>query len=80
MKFEEIKVVSVFGAGLMGHGIAQVMAQQGYNVFLRDVTQELIEAGLNGIKKSLQKGVEKGGLSQEQAEESRAYTRPNRPH
>ena len=70
MKFEDIKVVSVFGVGIMGHGIAQVMAQQGYNVFLRDVTQELIEAGLNGIKKSLQKVVEKGGLSQEQAEET----------
>jgi len=70
MKFEDIKVVSVFGAGIMGHGIAQSMAQQGYTVFLRDISQELIEAGLSGMKKSLQKSVEKGVISQEQAEEA----------
>ena len=72
MRFEDIKVVSVFGAGIMGHGIAQSMAQQGYTVFLRDISPELIEAGLSGMKKSLQKTVEKGVISQEQAEETLA--------
>ena len=70
MKFEDIKVVSVFGAGTMGHGIAQAMAQQGYRVFMRDISQERIESGLNGIKKSLQKSVEKEVLSKEQADET----------
>jgi len=68
MKFEDIKVVSVFGSGTMGHGIAQVMAQQGYKTFLRDISQELIEAGLHGIKKSLQKAIEKEVLTKELAE------------
>lgn len=60
MKFENIKVVSVFGAGLMGAGIAQIMAEQGYKVLMRDVGQEFLDAGLELIKKSLQKLLQKG--------------------
>ncbi len=59
MEFEDIKVVSIFGAGRMGHGIAQVMALQDYKVILADVSQEFLDAGLNALKKSLQKAVER---------------------
>lgn len=48
----------------MGHGIAQIMAQQGYKVLLGDVRQELLDAALDRVKRSLQKLVEKGKISQ----------------
>ncbi|MFC1914389.1 3-hydroxyacyl-CoA dehydrogenase family protein [Chloroflexota bacterium] len=72
MKFEDIKTVSVFGAGLMGNGIAQVMALQGYKVFMRDMSQELVEAGLESVKKSLQKATEREIIKEEQAKSALA--------
>jgi 3-hydroxybutyryl-CoA dehydrogenase len=51
--------VGVIGAGTMGHGIAQVSAQAGYDVFLYDVTLEAAKAGVEKIKKNLDVGVEK---------------------
>jgi 3-hydroxybutyryl-CoA dehydrogenase len=52
----------VIGAGQMGSGIAQVAAQTGFNVVLRDVDETYLERGLSGIQKSLEKFVEKGKL------------------
>jgi 3-hydroxybutyryl-CoA dehydrogenase len=60
--------VSVFGAGTMGHGIAQVCAQAGSRVWLHDVDQARVDAGLAHIKKSLDKGVEKGKVTAEARE------------
>ena len=61
----DIKRVTVVGAGLMGHGIAQVAAQVGkYEVSLRDVEQRFIDSGMNMIKDSLQRFVKKGQLSE----------------
>jgi len=57
--------VAVVGAGLMGGGIAQVAAQAGYDVVLRDVTPEALERGLGAIRASYSKFVEKGRLSQD---------------
>jgi 3-hydroxybutyryl-CoA dehydrogenase len=60
-----IKKVTVLGAGLMGHGIAQVAAQIGkYEVDLRDVEQRFIDSGMNMIRDSLQRFVKKGQLSE----------------
>lgn len=64
----EIKRVGVVGAGLMGHGIAQVAAEAGYDVVLRDVEQRFVDAGIAGIEKQLAKAVEKGKASQEDAD------------
>jgi len=47
----EIKKVCVLGAGLMGNGIAQVCAQAGYEVALRDIEQRFVDGGMNTIKK-----------------------------
>lgn len=55
-----IKKVGVLGCGLMGSGIAQVSAQSGYDVVIREVNQDLLDKGLGNIEKFLQKGVEKG--------------------
>ena len=55
------------GAGLMGHGIAQVAAQVGkYDVHLRDIEQRFVDAGMNMLKESLNRFVKKGQLSEEE--------------
>jgi len=62
----EIKKVCVLGAGLMGNGIAQVCAQAGYEVALRDIEQRFIDGGMNTIKKNLSRSVEKGKMAQDE--------------
>jgi 3-hydroxybutyryl-CoA dehydrogenase len=64
----EIKKVGVLGAGLMGHGIAQVAAQSGYDVVLREVDQGRLDKGLANIEKQLGRAVEKEKISKEDAE------------
>ncbi|WP_406282666.1 3-hydroxyacyl-CoA dehydrogenase family protein [Embleya sp. NBC_00896] len=61
------KKIAVIGAGLMGSGIAQVAAQAGYDVILRDVTDAALERGLAGIKGSYDKFASKGKLTAEAA-------------
>src|ERR1700745_4073376 len=58
-----IEKVGVVGCGLMGSGIAQVCAQAGCQVTVREVTQDLVDKGLKGIDKNLARLVEKGSLS-----------------
>jgi 3-hydroxybutyryl-CoA dehydrogenase len=64
----DIKKVGVLGAGLMGHGIAQVTAAAGYDVVLREVDDATLEKGIGRIEKQLAKAVEKGKSSQEDAD------------
>ena len=59
-----IKKVGVLGCGLMGSGIAQVAAQSGYDVVVREVEQKFLDKGIGGIQKSLGKFVEKGKMQQ----------------
>jgi len=59
-----IKKVGVLGCGLMGSGIAQVAAQAGYDVVVREVEQSFLDKGLGGIRKFLGKSVEKGKMQQ----------------
>ncbi len=61
----EVKVFGVVGAGQMGSGIAQVAAQAGLNVIMRDIKDEFVERGLNTIKKNLERAVSKGKMSEE---------------
>ncbi|MEU6163612.1 3-hydroxyacyl-CoA dehydrogenase family protein [Streptomyces tanashiensis] len=60
--------LAVIGAGLMGSGIAQVSAQAGWDVVLRDVTDAALTRGTDGIKASYDKFVAKGRLGAEDAE------------
>ncbi|WP_299529080.1 3-hydroxyacyl-CoA dehydrogenase family protein [uncultured Streptomyces sp.] len=60
--------LAVIGAGLMGSGIAQVSAQAGWDVVLRDVTDAALTRGLDGIKGSYDKFVAKGKLAGADAE------------
>jgi len=63
-----IKKVLVIGAGQMGSGIAQVMAQGGMDVVIRDIKDEFVQRGIAGINKNLTKSVEKGKLTAEEKE------------
>jgi len=63
----KIKKVTVLGAGLMGHGIAQVAAQVAkYEVSLRDVKQEFLDNGMKMIRGSLQRFLDKEKISEEE--------------
>jgi 3-hydroxybutyryl-CoA dehydrogenase len=65
---QQIEKVGVLGAGLMGHGIAQVAAQAGYRVVLREVDEATLAKGIAKIEKQLARAVEKGKSSQEDAD------------
>jgi len=70
MEVEAIKTISIFGAGTMGHGVAQLIAQKGYSVLLGDISQDLLGLAIDRVKKSLQKLAEKGKIDQSQIEET----------
>jgi len=61
-----VRRVAVLGAGTMGHGIAQAAAAAGFEVMLRDVSEELVERGLRAVESNLSKGVARGKVSEEE--------------
>ena len=63
-----IEHIAIIGAGQMGNGIAQVSACAGYKVTMIDIKEEYVEKGMSTIKKSLNKLVSKGRMSEEDAE------------
>ncbi len=69
MTDNKFPTVAVLGAGTMGAGIAQVCAQAGSRVVLQDLTEEFVQKGLGRIRDFLQKGVEKGKVSEAQRNE-----------
>jgi 3-hydroxybutyryl-CoA dehydrogenase len=72
----EIKKICVVGAGTMGSQIAQLAAQGGFPVSLRDVDDRLIETGLEVIRKNLSKYfVDKGKINETEAEDILARIR-----
>jgi 3-hydroxybutyryl-CoA dehydrogenase len=60
------ELIGVVGAGTMGNGIAQVAARAGYEVVLRDVSEEFLERGMQAIDRSLQRDVDKERLKEEE--------------
>jgi 3-hydroxybutyryl-CoA dehydrogenase len=62
----EIKTIGILGAGAMGNGIAQIAAQAGYNVIMRDIEDRFVQGGLKNIDKFLSKSVEKGKMAADQ--------------
>jgi len=67
-----IEKVGVVGCGLMGSGIAQVAAQAGFTVTVREVSQALVDKGLQSIEKNMQRMVDKGTLTAANRDEARA--------
>ena len=68
---DAIETVGVVGAGTMGNGIAQVAATAGYDVVMRDVDAEYVEAGLDDIETGLSKSVENDELTRGAADAAR---------
>jgi 3-hydroxybutyryl-CoA dehydrogenase len=64
MMGHEVKQIGIVGSGQMGSGIAQVLAQCGFQVSLMDVREEGLKKGLAGIEKGLSKLIEKGKISE----------------
>jgi 3-hydroxybutyryl-CoA dehydrogenase len=58
------ELIGVVGAGTMGNGIAQVASRAGYEVVMRDVSEQFLQRGLQAIDKSLQRDVDKERLSE----------------
>jgi 3-hydroxybutyryl-CoA dehydrogenase len=72
----EITKVGVLGCGLMGHGITQICAEGGWEVVVRELSQEKLDAGLAKIDKQLARAVEKGKVEQADADAVRARITP----
>jgi 3-hydroxybutyryl-CoA dehydrogenase len=72
----EISKVGVLGCGLMGHGITQICAQVGWEVVVREVSQEKLDGGIGKISKQLSRAVEKGKLEQADADAVLARIQP----
>lgn len=58
--------IAVLGAGSMGHGIAQVSAMAGHDVILRDIEEEFVEDGIEGIRTNLQGGVDRDKVTEDE--------------
>ena len=65
LKVEDVKKVGVVGAGTMGSGIAQVVASNGRNVILLDVSDSVLDRGVKAIENSLGRLVKKGDIKEE---------------
>jgi len=68
----EINKVGVIGCGSMGAGIAQISAQSGLDVIVREINEDLLSKGLASINKMLSKGVEKEKIAQKDMDEALA--------
>ena len=63
-----VKKIAVIGAGLMGAGIAYVSAWNGFDVYLVDIKQEFVDAGMERIRTDVMTGIDKGKISMGDAE------------
>ncbi len=68
----EIKTVAVVGAGTMGRGIAYCSALAGYGTILEDVSESVLEQGLEYIRGALDEGISRGKVTEEQKKKSLA--------
>ena len=64
----DIKTIGVLGAGTMGSGIAQVAGEAGFDVIMRDIEDSFVQRGRQIIEKNLNRAVDKGKKSKEEAE------------
>ena len=64
----DIKTIGVIGAGQMGNGIAQVCAQAGYQVVMRDIEDRFVQKGLQAIQGNLGRLVKKEKMTQQDAD------------
>jgi len=65
----KIQEVGVIGAGSMGNGIVQKIAQEGISVVMVDIKEEFVQKGIENIKKTLLKAVERKIFTEEQTKD-----------
>jgi 3-hydroxybutyryl-CoA dehydrogenase len=58
-----ISKIGVIGAGQMGHGIALVSAQAGFDVIIHDTTNDFVKKGIGKIEKFFDRSIEKGKMN-----------------
>ncbi len=68
MNIDDVKKIAIIGSGAMGHGIAQIAAMAGYQVFMKDIKQEFLDNGIQKVNESLQILAGKGKISKEDAD------------
>ncbi len=73
MRLEDVRSISVIGAGIMGHGIAQVFALGGYDVCLNDAAPDALEKAMVRIRENLRIFRENGFVTEQEADA--AYAR-----
>ncbi|MHA1959401.1 MAG: 3-hydroxyacyl-CoA dehydrogenase NAD-binding domain-containing protein [Candidatus Thorarchaeota archaeon] len=64
----DVKKIAVIGSGLMGSGIAYVSAWNGFDVYMVDIKQEFVDAGIERIRNDVMTGIDKGKMSMTEAE------------
>ncbi len=72
----DITTVGVVGAGLMGSGIVETVARGGYDVVMREVDDEAVQAGCNRIERSMARAVERGKISEDERDVALARITP----
>jgi 3-hydroxybutyryl-CoA dehydrogenase len=72
----QINKVGVVGCGLMGHGIAQIAAEAGWDVVVREVDQDALDKGMAKVDKQLGRAVEKGKMEEGDAKTARERIQP----
>ncbi|MDW0144397.1 MAG: 3-hydroxyacyl-CoA dehydrogenase NAD-binding domain-containing protein [Nitrososphaeraceae archaeon] len=72
----QINKITVLGSGIMGHGIAQVSAMNGYNIVLRDIEERFLESAMNKIRWSLDKLVEKNKINKQESDKIHGRIKP----
>ncbi|MGH2348148.1 MAG: 3-hydroxyacyl-CoA dehydrogenase family protein [bacterium] len=70
-----IKRVGVVGCGLMGAGIAEVTSRAGYDVVVREISDDLVSKGLARIEASMERAVQRGKVAAAEAEAARGRIR-----
>ena len=68
-----VKKIGVIGAGQMGHGIALVAAQAGFDVILRDIKEDFVKKGMSKIERFLDKSIDKGKITADDKKKTLAH-------
>lgn len=71
-----VKTIGVVGAGQMGNGIAHVFALAGYDVILKDISEEALDAALAKIQKNLERQASKGSIQDADVTSALAFIKP----
>ena len=72
----QINKITVLGSGIMGHGIAQISAMNGYDVVLRDIEEKFLDKAMSKIRWSLDKMVEKNKINKQESDKIHGRIKP----